>query len=142
MRLEYLADRPEFIMPVATWIYQEWREEFATLGLDAWLAEFRGTLMRDGMPTTFVASEGPELSPWLASVYVLPRYRRTGIATALIGRVLAQASWLGMEQVYLQTATKVDFYQRLGWVEREQLQANGRMVTVMSKNLGLARRTA
>jgi GNAT superfamily N-acetyltransferase len=159
MRLDYLADRPEFIMPVATWIYQEWREEFATVGLDAWLAEFRGTLMRDGMPTTFVATEGPgllgtaslitsdlperpELSPWLASVYVLPRYRRTGIATALIGRVLAQASWLGMEQVHLHTATKVDFYRRLGWVEREQLHVNGRTATVMSKNLGLARRTA
>src|SRR5262245_26512666 len=127
MRLEFLADRPEFIMSVAIWICQEWREEFATVGLDAWLAEFRATLMRDGIPTTFVASEGPgllgtasliasdlperpELSPWMASVYVLPRYRRTGIATALIGRVLAQASWLGMEQVYLQTATKVDFY--------------------------------
>ena len=159
MRLEYLADRPEFIMPVATWIYQEWRDEFATVGLDGWLAEFRATLMRDGMPTTFVASEGPgllgtasliasdlperpEMSPWLASVYVLPRYRGTGIATALIGRVLAQASWLGMEQVYLQTATKVDFYERLGWVEREQLEVNGRAITVMSKDLGLARRTA
>ena len=159
MRLEYLADRPEFIMPVATWIYQEWPEEFATVGLDTWLAEFRGTLMRDGIPTTFVASEGPgllgtaslipsdlperpDLSPWLASVYVLPRYRRAGIATALIGRVLAQASWLGMEQVYLQTASRVAFYQRLGWVECEQLKLNGRVVTVMSKNLGLARRTA
>ena len=159
MRLEYLADRPEFILPVATWIYQEWPEEFATVGLDAWLAEFRGTLMRDGIPTTFVASEGPgllgtaslivsdlperpTLSPWLASVYVLPRYRKAGIATALIGRVLAQASWLGMEQVYLQTESAVEFYQRHGWVEREQLELNGRVVTVMSKNLGLARRTA
>jgi len=73
---------------------------------------------------------------------VLPRYRRAGIATALIGRVLAQASWLGMEQVYLQTASRVEFYQRLGWVECEQLKLNGRVVTVMSKNLGLARRTA
>ena len=159
MRLEYLADRPEFIIPVASWIYQEWPEEFVTVGLDAWVAKFRGTLMRDGIPTTFVASEGPgllgtaslvvsdlperpELSPWLASVYVLPRYRRIGIATALIGRVLAQASWLGMEQVYLQTAGRVDFYRRLGWVEHEQLEADGRLVTVLAKNLGLARRTA
>jgi GNAT superfamily N-acetyltransferase len=159
MRLEFLADRPEFILPVASWIYQEWPEEFTTVGFDAWLAEFRGTLMRDGIPTTFVATEGPGLlgtasliasdlpdrpglSPWLASVYVLPRYRRIGIATALIGRVLAQASWLGMEQIYLQTASRVDFYKRLGWIEREQVEFVGHVVTVMSKRLGLVRRSA
>src|SRR4029450_3384886 len=122
MRLEYLADRPEFIIPVATWIYQEWAEEFATVGLDAWLAAFTSPLVRDGIPTPFVGSEAPgllgpasliasdlperpALSPWLASVYVLPRYRRAGIATALMWRGLAQASWLGMEPLYIQTSS-------------------------------------
>jgi GNAT superfamily N-acetyltransferase len=75
-------------------------------------------------------------------MYVLPRYRRIGVATGLIGRVLAQASWLGKDQIYLQTASGVDFYKRLGWIEREHVEFNGRVVTVMSKSLGLARRSA
>jgi len=159
MNLDNLADRPDFIATVATWIYQEWPEEFAAVGFDAWLAEFRFSLMRDGVPTTFVATEGPcvmgtasliatdlptrpGLWPWLASVYVLPRFRSRGIATALVNRVIEQARWLGIRQVYLQTAGQVDFYRRGGWVERERIEFCGRQVTVMCHELNPIRRSA
>ena len=159
MRVEYLADRPEFIATVATWIYEEWPEEFATVGFDTWLDEFRGTLVRMGIPTTFVATEGPVLLgtasliasdlptrpglwPWLASVYVPLQNRRSGIATGLVARVLEEARWLGGERVYLQTVSLVEFYRKRGWVTQERLEVYGRQVTVMKHELHGIRRSA
>ena len=56
----------------------------------------------------------PELSPWLASVYVAAEHRRQGIGSALVRRVAQEAAALGVETLYLFTPDQEHFYARLG----------------------------
>jgi N-acetylglutamate synthase-like GNAT family acetyltransferase len=159
MQIEYLADRPEFVETIAGWIYGEWPEEFAKVGFQAWLIEFGETVLRQGIPTTLVATEGDELVgtasliasdmptqpglwPWLASVYVVPSARQRGIASALVDRVESEAGNLGFDRLYLQTRDRADFYRRRGWQMRERTEFCGHDVSIMSRELGAARRSA
>jgi N-acetylglutamate synthase-like GNAT family acetyltransferase len=57
----------------------------------------------------------PELSPWLAAVYVVPEYRQRGIGAALVNAIVAQATVLGVGALYLSTVGREEFYARLGW---------------------------
>jgi len=84
------------------------------------------------IPTTYVAIAGeqllgsaclvkhdmdtrPELSPWLAGVFVAPSQRRRGIGAALIQKAVEEAGLLGIERLYLYTLTSDTFYLKLGW---------------------------
>ena len=62
----------------------------------------------------------PELSPWLAGVFVPREHRRRGIGAALVERVVAEARSLGVPRLYLYTPGSGTLYLRLGWsvVER------------------------
>ena len=42
-----------------------------------------------------------DLNPWLASLYVVPEFRRRGIAEALVGAVIEKARGLGYPELYL-----------------------------------------
>jgi predicted N-acetyltransferase YhbS len=57
----------------------------------------------------------PELSPWLAAVYVVPEYRNRGIGAALVNAIVAKATALGVVALYLHTVGSERFYTRLGW---------------------------
>ena len=62
----------------------------------------------------------PDLSPWLAGVFVAPEQRRRGIGEALVERVVQETRALSILQLYLYTAGSGALYLRLGWsvVER------------------------
>ncbi|MBP5978949.1 MAG: GNAT family N-acetyltransferase [Halomonas sp.] len=108
-----------------------------------------------GVPSIFVAMQGdipvgtasltaddmstrPELTPWLASVFVLPESRGRGIASALVQRVEAEAHKNGIRQFYLYTPVQQALYQRLGWLPVERLEYRGEVVALMSRQLPLA----
>ena len=157
MRLEYLVDWPEFIIPwppdlsgVAGGIRNG---RISIRGRRAW-----GILMRDGSPRLrgdgrarpsgngesnpgATCRIGPACRRGWPRCNALPRYRWIGVATDRSAGP-AQASWLGKDQIYLQTASRVDL-QTIG-LDRALSNAefNGRVVTVMSKSLALARRSA
>jgi N-acetylglutamate synthase-like GNAT family acetyltransferase len=57
----------------------------------------------------------PDLSPWLAAVYVVPEYRHPGIGAALVNAIVAKATALGVGALYLSTVGREAFYARLGW---------------------------
>lgn len=77
----------------------------------------------------------PWLSPWLASVYVLPEWRGRGIASALVRRVEQEAHQAGIGRLYLFTPDQQGLYRRLGWSELETLEFGGEQVTVMLRGL-------
>jgi predicted N-acetyltransferase YhbS len=58
--------------------------------------------------------EWPDLTPWLAAVYVMPEYRRRGVGAALIQAVVEKAA-LGVETLYLSTVGREEYYASLGW---------------------------
>lgn len=74
----------------------------------------------------------PDLSPWLASLYVEPRHRRLGYGSALVKHCIQQAAKCGCSTLYLYTDTHSKFYERLGWQPIEYLTSRGLDVTVMA----------
>jgi N-acetylglutamate synthase-like GNAT family acetyltransferase len=73
----------------------------------------------------------PELTPWLASVYVIPEARRRGVGSALVRRVMDEMDALGIDQLYLFTPDQVPFYRRLGWAPLERVRYRGKEMQVM-----------
>ena len=99
------------------------------------------------VPTTFLAIDGellgsaaivandmetrPELSPWLASVYVAAQHRNNGIGSKLVNHVVEQAKLNDINKLYLMTPDKKYFYQALGWKHIDEERYHGFNVTIM-----------
>jgi GNAT superfamily N-acetyltransferase len=135
--IEYLADRREFITTVARWLHEEWGHLRPNETVGDRAARVERACGHHEIPTTFVAIYGdepvgsasliahdmltrPELSPWLAGVFVPSEYRRRGVGAVLIKRVIDEARSLGVSRIYLYTPGSRTLYLRLGWsvVER------------------------
>ena len=112
MRIGYLADHPEFIQTLARWHYEEWAYLRPGDSTEARITRLRAACGRGEIPTIFVAfSDGTllgsamlidhdmdtrmELTPWLAGVVVGRDYRRCGIGSALVGKVIECAAARG-----------------------------------------------
>jgi GNAT superfamily N-acetyltransferase len=149
MKIEFLADRPEFIPQLADWHHEEWSYFRPTFTLADRIEELKASCGRHEVPVTFVALEGarllgsamlvphdmdynPHWTPWLASVFTAPEARRQGIATRLCEHVMHFASALGLPRIYLYTPSAESFYARLGWSVLERINYKGVDVTIMS----------
>lgn len=96
---------------------------------------------RDGKPMGTAAivhhdmDSRMDLSPWLASVYVAPAFRRTGIGSALVRAIGARAASSGEDRLYLFTPDQRGFYAALGWSVFTQEVYRGQPVDLMRLNL-------
>jgi len=152
MGIVYLADHLEFLPTVALWHHQEWGYLRAGDTLEARAGRLRKECGHAEIPTTLVAIENgavigsamlieddmdtrPQLSPWLASVFVVPERRRKGIGAALAQRIIDEAKGLGVPRLYLYTPDAEEFYARQGWVVLERTPYKGKDVTVMAYDL-------
>lgn len=152
MEIVALPERPEAIVTCARWAFETWggdRVDSAAEAARLWRKE----LAAPGLPLRWVAVAGsevlgmaslvaddlparPDLTPWLADVFVPPERRGRGIATALVGTVERAAAGRGLTKLYLHTEHAVGLYARLGWREigRER-DGHDRPVTLMEKAL-------
>ena len=73
----------------------------------------------------------PELTPWLAGVYVKVEERGRGIASRLVKRIVEEAEALGVPELYLYTDAAQSLYARLGWEVVEEMVYENLPVTVM-----------
>jgi predicted N-acetyltransferase YhbS len=65
----------------------------------------------------------PELTPWLAQLFVEPNRRRHGVGAALVRAALERARQCGYRRFYLYTSgTLPQYYRRRGWREVERLE--------------------
>jgi N-acetylglutamate synthase-like GNAT family acetyltransferase len=150
MQIKYLADCPDCLPVLARWHHQEWLCYNPGDSLAKRIERMREHLGRRRVPTTFVAlsdtdgqplgsaalvahdmSTRMDLTPWLASVFVAPEYRRRGIASALVRRVVQEAADLGVPRLFLFTPDQQNLYARLGWQTIERAQYMGEAVVVM-----------
>jgi GNAT superfamily N-acetyltransferase len=76
-------------------------------------------------------------TPWLASVYVTPEYRRRGIASRLVRHAMQAARRLEVETLYLYTDTSgaEALYRTLGWKVLERLVYTDMHTTLMFTDL-------
>lgn len=70
----------------------------------------------------------PELTPWLAALWVDEAFRRQGIATMLLQEAIKRSAALGVETLYLAARpTLRGFYSKLGWQPIEDGVGEGRL---------------
>ena len=126
-----LADVADLADTCASWSFGMWGCQSGG-SLEQTRADF-ATAARPGQTfATFVARSGgkpagmaslratdfagrPDLTPWLASVYVHPEHRHAGLAHALVRRVEAQARSVGYQCLYLISEQAETLYAGLGW---------------------------
>jgi GNAT superfamily N-acetyltransferase len=66
----------------------------------------------------------PDLTPWLAGLFVEPAFRNRGYGAALVRQVEAFARAASVPVLWLYTLSTESFYLRLGW-ERESIEREG-----------------
>ena len=152
MHIEYLADHPESVGQLVRLHFEQWGHLHPDETLEERTLRLEACCGRGGVPSVLVALDAgalcgsamliandmetrPELSPWLAGVYVVDTCRGCGIGSALVKRVESTASALGGRRLYLYTPDATDFYAGLGWAVDERCEYLGDEVSVMSIRL-------
>jgi GNAT superfamily N-acetyltransferase len=135
MQIDLLADHPKLVDVIARWHYDEWSRFRPDRTYREWSDRIAKRTRRDGIPTTFVAFDDslpvgtsmlmehdmetrPDLTPWLAGVYVRPEHRDRGVGSALVTHATRCAGEFGVDTVYLHTEAEGSarrLYDRLGW---------------------------
>lgn len=146
-----VADRPDLVPLVADWLWDAfWCREGRTL--DRVAAEVAEARARRGPPQCFVLLDGgepvgtaslaasdldarPDLTPWLAAVYVAPAARNRGCATALVEAVEAAAREASVATLWLYTGTAERLYARAGWRTVDRFDHGGRPNVLMRRDL-------
>jgi GNAT superfamily N-acetyltransferase len=79
----------------------------------------------------------PDLTPWLGSLVVDPKYQKQGIGKMLADITLLKAKELGFEKLYLFAfdPTIPEYYERLGWKKICIDEFKSHLVTVMRREL-------
>jgi N-acetylglutamate synthase-like GNAT family acetyltransferase len=133
-----LRQCPEFLDTVADRIWQAWWKNTG-LPLEYIAGRLREeNLNADPIPFALVAHDGgeflgtssvisadlperPQLSPWVAAVWVEPQARGHGIGGALVDRATQDCFALGIGRAYLcARLERSGFYERLGWLPIER----------------------
>jgi GNAT superfamily N-acetyltransferase len=132
-----LRRRPEFFDTVAMRIWQAWWEAEGA-SLDYISGRLRENMNDTPIPLALVAHDGdaflgtasviasdlaerPQLSPWVAAIWVEQKARGHGIGAALVNRAAQDCFALDIGRAYLCARPRMSgFYERLGWTLREQ----------------------
>jgi GNAT superfamily N-acetyltransferase len=147
-----LADKKEFIAELAELHHLEWMHLNPSLTLEGRAEKIAEAAEREGIPSVFIAVSGsqlvgsaaivqndmdtmPDLSPWLAAVYVKEAFRHQGIATELIARCEVEAARSNANAWYLYTEFASKLYEKLGWCHLERCEYKGLTVDVMYKQI-------
>jgi N-acetylglutamate synthase-like GNAT family acetyltransferase len=133
-----LRQCPKFFDTVADRIWQAWWQPTG-YPLDYISTRLRENMEATPIPFALVAHDGekflgtssviasdleerPQLSPWVAAVWVEEDARRTGVGAALVNRAAHDCFALGVSRAYLCARPRMTgFYEALGWtvVERK-----------------------
>jgi GNAT superfamily N-acetyltransferase len=146
-----IAARPDLAEPVARWLWEEWgrkkgRPFERTLGMVSSRTAPRGLeqcfVLLDGEApagTASLAAEDadsrPDLSPWLASVFVAPEARGRGYGRVLVTAVESAAREAGFATLWLFTDSAAALYAGLGWRDAGTVLDQGRSYALMRRDL-------
>jgi GNAT superfamily N-acetyltransferase len=132
-----LRQRPEFFDIVADRIWRAWWKEIG-YPLDCITGRLNENLNAEPIPIALVAHNGaeflgtasviasdleqrPQLTPWVAAVWVEPQARSRGVGRALVGRAARDCFALGIARAYLCARPALaSFYERIGWMAIER----------------------
>jgi N-acetylglutamate synthase-like GNAT family acetyltransferase len=145
-----LRQRPEFFDDVADRIWRAWwKADGHPLGYIS--GRLRENLDAEPIPFALVAHDGdtflgtasviaadlaerPQLTPWVAAVWVDDNARRRGIGAALVDRAARDCFALGITRAYLcARPQRSGFYEGLGWTAIER-DVGPRQMTVFFRD--------
>ncbi len=152
--IDYLANHPELAPELARLFYEEWRMIYDQRGqsFDDVLRTCVERANIGSLPLALVAFQDeqlvgtvslkiqdleiqPELTPWLGGLFVIPKWRRMGVASTLIQRAIEEAQRLKLRQLYLWTASAESLYLKLGWSEVERTKYCGQRIVIMRREV-------
>lgn len=153
MHIIDLNQQPQHIPAIAAWHFAEWAH-LNPGRTEAWLAGHMRCYLTDAfVPSMFIAVDGsgrvygtssiiahdlasrPDLTPWLANVYIDAAQRGKGLGRQLVLHAMQQAKQAGINTLYLFTPDQQPFYERLGWHYLCTEYLHGHAETVMQVNL-------
>ncbi len=154
MQIVYLADCPLHVSLLAEWCHEQWGYLSPKRTLKEVENKFADLLNIDKIPFALVAVENekpiamasltvndmdtyPELTPWLASVYVVPEFRKKGIGKKIVQSVLEKAKEQQFQKVYLFTMDQEHWYAQMGFQVLEKTTYHDENVTVMICDVAL-----
>ncbi len=153
IRIEYLASCPDTIPTWTDCYWHEWENIYRST--DRTREDIRNSIAErintDRLPLAVVAfvgdtavatgclkvndfAERMDLEPWVAGIYVVPEFRRQGIASAMMERLEHEAVRLGYETCFLWTASAEELYSKLGWKVLDRANYCDSPITIMSKS--------
>jgi N-acetylglutamate synthase-like GNAT family acetyltransferase len=152
MQISYLADVPQLARGLIPGLLEHWRFAFPDDTEHSRALRLKAHENRDHLPIAWIAhsEEGvlgtaalrasdlhgrEDLGPWLGGVYVLPAFRRRGVASALCAAVESKTRAMGIRRLYLFTLDQAPLYARLGWREWERAVWQDHDCVIMSKEL-------
>ncbi len=142
----------EYVAQLARWHHDEWLHLNPGATLEKRLLRYQNSLTTTGLPEIFVACFNNELAgsatldkedmdtrvhltPWLASLYVVPEHRGQGIASALIQYIINEARQREFKNIYLFTEDQTEFYKKRGWRLLETVEYRNAEVDLMTQRL-------
>ena len=151
-RIVTIADRPDLADVVTGWLWHEfWRQDGHSLA-DTRRA-VAASAVRSGVPQCFVLlvrgqpvgtasltaedlDERPDLTPWLAGVYIVPEARGQGYVRHLLAAFETACRTAAIKTAWLYTNTAEPIYLRAGWRVVEAIQRPGKpAVTLMRRDV-------
>lgn len=159
--IDYLRNHPQHAQACAAWSFAEWgcQTQGRTLAdTQAHYIKLAG-LDENTLPTVYLALAGdrpagmvtlsaealdadyrPDLSPWLAALYVHPFYRGRGVAAMLMRRLEDDARKRhGFTALHLVTDVAAGLYEKHGWTPLDSAPSTfcipGMTSTIMQKPL-------
>lgn len=146
------SERPDLVAVTARWRWQAFSRDTGRPLADVLAVANRTAAMRCLIPRTLVLlvdgepvgtasltaqdlEERPDLTPWLAGVFVVPHARGQGHAGRLVAAVEQAAKSGSIPTLWLYTNTAERIYARAGWRTVETVQHNGAAVALMRRDL-------
>lgn len=148
MEIIDLRKAPQYIPTIARWHFDEWGYLNPGKTLEYRIQRMQRYLGEAVTPTMLIAVEGdevlgtaalveadmdshPELTPWLASVYIREDQRGRGLGKQLVKAVMALAGDLKIPELFLFTPDQAGFYAKLGWKPVSEETYHDKSVTIM-----------
>lgn len=137
--ISFLKDYAEYVAAVANWSFEAWSKYNPQATRKSQIEIFKQHCNIDRLPLTLIAltSNGKpvgmcslrendgvssKLTPWLASLYVIPAYRNQQVGKLLIEATKRVARSLAYDRLYLLTfdPNLNDYYLKQGWLFRDK----------------------
>lgn len=148
IELKKICQCPEHVPTICRWHHEELAYLNPGRPFENRLEEMQEHLLDGSVPNTYVAfldgkpvgsasilvsdmHERSELTPWLASVYVVKDCRHKGIGRLVVKQIMEHAKESGIDKFYLYTPDREQFYAHMGWKTIEKINYHNTDVTIM-----------